>query len=185
MQDVLWVPSDPTQFITWGADIRHYAVVPRDTCDDKARDDKTLQLSGTHVAVHVSTRQEPQYVRCVDVWPGDGIVLAAGQATGRISFISFKDGDGKFLVDRDLSPRTCRTCTAVAWYRASNSILASGYEKHRSDNALVVWDVSQGRMTDKPVVEFGLTDSCCSLTWFKSSPTMAAGMNGKFIRYGY
>ena len=26
MQDVLWVPSDPTQFVTWGSDIRHYLV---------------------------------------------------------------------------------------------------------------------------------------------------------------
>ena len=41
----------------------------------------------------------------------------------------------------------------------------------------------QGRMTDvKPVVEFGLTDSCCSLAWFQSSTTLAAGMNGKMVR---
>ena len=26
MQDVLWVPSDPSQFITWGSDLRHYSV---------------------------------------------------------------------------------------------------------------------------------------------------------------
>ena len=41
----------------------------------------------------------------------------------------------------------------------------------------------QGRMTDiKPVVEFGLTDGCCSLAWFQSSTTLAAGMNGKMVR---
>ena len=26
MQDVLWVPSDPSQFITWGSALRHYSV---------------------------------------------------------------------------------------------------------------------------------------------------------------
>ena len=31
----------------------------------------------------------------------------------------------------------------------------------------------------QPVVEFGLTDSCCSLAWFRSGATVAAGMNGK------
>ena len=41
----------------------------------------------------------------------------------------------------------------------------------------------QGRMTDvKPVVEFGLTDGCCSLAWFQSSTTLAAGVNGKMVR---
>ena len=48
---------------------------------------------------------------------------------------------------------------------------------------MVTDNMSQGRMTDiKPVVEFGLTDSCCSLAWFQSS-TLAAGMNGKIVRW--
>ena len=37
-------------------------------------------------------------------------------------------------------------------------------------------------MTEKPVVEFGMTDSCCSLAWFKTSTILAAGINAKFVR---
>ena len=42
--------------------------------------------------------------------------------------------------------------------------------------------MSRGRATDKPVVEFGLTDSCCSLAWFNTTNILAAGMNGKYVR---
>ena len=203
MQDVLWVPSDPSQFVTWGSDIRHYSVTREQDVERTRGTEHVIPLGGEQVALHLATLQEPQYVRCADLWPGDGVILAAGQASGRISFVSFRDGEGKFLVERgELTPRTSRTCSAVSWYRGPGhaSILASGYEKHRTDNAIAVWDLtqvimsdsvlyiitdnmSQGRMTDiKPVVEFGLTDSCCSLAWFQSS-TLAAGMNGKIVRW--
>ena len=44
--------------------------------------------------------------RCADVWPGDGVILAAGQASGRVSLVSFREGEGRFLLDRgELSPR--------------------------------------------------------------------------------
>ena len=77
-------------------------------------------------------------------------MLAVGQTSGKVSFLSFKSddaGDGKFLLTRDLTARTCRGCTALSWYRPGagpgQSILAGGFEKHRSDHGLVVWDVSQ------------------------------------------
>merc|ERR1712155_315551 len=90
------------------------------------------------------------------------------------------------------------TTSAVSWQPGPGcSVLAAGYEKHRNDNALMVWDLAQGRVSDKvrtnhspvfkpsdqlqPVVEFGLTDSCCSLAWFRSGATVAAGMNGKVM----
>ena len=44
--------------------------------------------------------------RCADVWPGDGVILAVGQASGRVSLVSFREGEGRFLLDRgELSPR--------------------------------------------------------------------------------
>ena len=49
--------------------------------------------------------------RCVDVWPGEGIVVAVGQAGGRVSFSSFRDGEAGHLLGHTLAPRTPRTCT--------------------------------------------------------------------------
>ena len=70
MQDVLWVPSDPAHFVTWGQDIRHYSVARAADAEDgeprpRAATDHAVRLSATHVAVHVGTLQEPQYVRYV------------------------------------------------------------------------------------------------------------------------
>ena len=101
------------------------------------------------------------------MWPGDGVILAVGQASGRVSLVSFREvsetsdqseasimtmdqsqGEGKFLLDRgELSPRTSRGCSCVRWHRGPGSaaILASGYEKHRTDNAIAVWDLAQVR----------------------------------------
>ena len=114
MLDVQWVPSDPSQFITWGGDIRHYSVAGADQ-------------------VLLSSLTEPQFIRCVAVWGGLGVVLAAGQATGRVSFVSFQEGEGRHLLDRELPARVTRQVTALAWAPGASSVLATGFEKHRSD----------------------------------------------------
>ena len=33
---------------------------------------------------------EPHYIQCVDLWGGQGVVVAAGQNMGRISFVTFR-----------------------------------------------------------------------------------------------
>jgi len=180
--DVQWVPCDPTQFITWGTDLRHYRVVPTDPAPELGC--LKEPLSACRAAILLGTVSEPHYIKCVDIWAGEGVVVAAGQASGRISFVSFRDGEGKFLLDKDLSPRTPRQCTALAWHKGggNTALLASGYEKHRSDYGVLVWDLGQQRVLDKPVVELGMTDSCCSLAWFRAGHSIAAGVNGKMVR---
>ena len=86
--------------------------------------------------VLLSTLTEPQFIRCVAVWGGQGVVLAAGQATGRVSFVSFQDGEGRHLLDRDLPPRVTRQVTALSWAPRASSVLATGWEKHRTDPAV-------------------------------------------------
>ena len=68
MQDIQWVGSDPSQFIAWGSDIRHYNVVA--TAPETVANTEHV-LNDSHVAVHVATLQEPQFVRAVDIWPGE------------------------------------------------------------------------------------------------------------------
>ena len=38
----------------------------------------------------LDTVAEPHYIKCVDFWGGQGVVVAAGQAMGRISFVIFR-----------------------------------------------------------------------------------------------
>ena len=59
------------------------------------------------------------------MWPGDGVILAVGQASGRVSLVSFREGEGRFLLERgDLSPRTSRGCSA------GNNKMASDWSIH-------------------------------------------------------
>jgi len=194
--EVQWVPCDPTQFVTWGSDLRHYQVVEHGepgldvveeglaslvlTSPDLSTSHRE-PLSCQRYAVLLTTVAEPHYIKCVDVWGGQGVLVAAGQTSGKVSFVSFRgeSGDGSRLADRELQPRTPRPCSALAWHPAHLNLLASGYEKHRSDFGLVVWDVGS---QDKPVTEIGMTDSCSSIAWFKTGHSLAAGINNKMVR---
>ena len=38
----------------------------------------------------LDTVAEPHFIKCVDLWGGQGVVVAAGQNMGRISFVIFR-----------------------------------------------------------------------------------------------
>ena len=98
------------------------------------------------------------------------------------SFVCSENGDGcSLFAKRELLPRAERPCTTLAWHPASHNILASGYERHRSDFGLLVWDLERQEY-HKPVAEMGMTDSCASLAWFHSQQSVVAGVNGKMVR---
>ena len=79
------------------------------------------------------------------------------------SFVCSENGDGCGLfTGRELLPRTERPCATLAWHPASHNILASGYERHRSDFGLLVWNLERQEY-HKPVAEMGMTDSCAQL----------------------
>lgn len=180
--EVQWVPCDPSQFLTWGSELRHYQVVEVEGGEAAEAPAAREPLSGQRAAVLLDTVAEPHYVKCVHVWGGQGVVVAAGQASGRVSFVTFRSeasGEGALLADRELQPRTPRPCAALAWHPNSHNLLASGYEKHRSDFGVLVWDLAG---QDKPVTEIGLADSCASLAWFPSRQCLATGVNGKMVR---
>ena len=58
--DLQWVPHNNSQFVTWGTELRHYRLAEGDP-------------------VLLASTAEPHYVRCAALWPGPGLVLAAGQ----------------------------------------------------------------------------------------------------------
>ena len=69
--DVQWVPCDPTQFITWGTDLRHYRVVPTDPAPEFGC--LKEPLSACRAAVLLGTVSEPHYIKCVDIWAGEQV----------------------------------------------------------------------------------------------------------------
>lgn len=89
----------------------------------------------------------------------------------------------------------------MKWNPTESNLLASGYEKHRSDHSILIWDVLKGpadyrsysshssvlglQNTDyiRPVMEIGLSDIAHSISWFNQSPhVLVVGVNNKNLK---
>lgn len=76
-----------------------------------------------------------------------------------------------------------RQCNAVSWGLTEPYILAAGFEKHRSEHGLILWDVAKGvNDSNRPIMEMAFGDTITSVTWFNHSHTMATGVNSKQLR---
>lgn len=68
-------------------------------------------------------------------------------------------------------------------------MLACGWDKHRSDNCIQIWDVEKSPLINaeltpgKPFFEYGMGETAHSLAWFNSSPHVLAVSCNKSIRY--
>ena len=67
----------------------------------------------------LDTVAEPHFIKCVDLWGGQGVVVAAGQAMGRISFVIF----GRFL--RRTSQSRHAFDVLSTFFQFSNSFVCS------------------------------------------------------------
>ena len=69
----------------------------------------------------LDTVAEPYYIKCVDLWGGQGVVVADGQAVGRISFVIFR----RFLW-RTSQSRHAFDVLSIS-FQFSNSFVCSEY----------------------------------------------------------
>lgn len=104
--------------------------------------------------------EPPHYIRCVQVVPSAGgaaddeaalkggdIRFAVGQASGRITLMSFDEvnhvGHHSHVV-KEFGPRVSgRVCHGMAWNLKRPYVLAAGYEKSRNDYAILIFDTSR------------------------------------------
>ncbi|XP_023330654.1 GATOR complex protein MIOS [Eurytemora carolleeae] len=178
--EVAWVPSIPDQFVTWGSDLRLYQVVDG---EHSSRGLEKEQIGVDRYAELVNCVTEPHYIKSVSIWRGEGVRLAVGQATGRVSLISLSDDlNLEFASEKEFNPKQSRPCSALAWHPTQYTLLAAGYEKVRTEDGIVVWDLSQSQLTEKPLHETGHGDHCTSLSWAHTQPLLVAGLNTKTVK---
>jgi hypothetical protein len=125
---------------------------------------------------------EPHYIKCVSLCHGPGVLLAAGQATGRVNLVTFGPPDPAPPLGRrtEFTPKQPRNCAALAWHPAQHSQLALGFDRMRSDCGVMVWDVAPG---EGRLVEVGQPgDHCSSLAWVGRSSSLAVALNGRTVR---
>ncbi|XKL63054.1 hypothetical protein PGB90_005418 [Kerria lacca] len=199
--EVTWSSYHMNKFFTWGNDIYLYEV--RSSKEHVKQSD--IIISENTCARLLATNSNYRYVKCIDIYPKSesDILLAVGQANGKISLTTFGPSvfDSVGLAGVELSPRYARQCNAVKWNSSETNLLASGYEKHRSDHSILIWDVTKGpsdyrlygnystfvgvQNTEyiKPIIEIGLSDIAHSLAWFNQSPqVLVVGVNNKNLK---
>ncbi|XP_065221938.1 GATOR2 complex protein MIOS-B [Planococcus citri] len=199
--EVIWSPYHTNKFITWGDDI--YLYEARSNKEPVKQND--IVISENTVARLLATNSNYRYVKCIDVYPKSDtdLLLALGQANGKVSLTTFGPSvfDSFRLAGLELCPRHARQCNTVKWNPIETNLLASGYEKHRSDHSILIWDVMKGpsdtrmygsyssvygvQSTEfvKPIMEIGLSDMAHSIAWFNQSPhKLVVGINNKNLK---
>ncbi|KAK7593002.1 hypothetical protein V9T40_007754 [Parthenolecanium corni] len=199
--EVIWSPYHTNKFFTWGNDIYLYEV--RSIKEQMKQSD--INISENTSARLLATNSNYRYVKCIDVYPKSesDLLLAVGQANGKVSLTTFGPSvfDSVGLAGVELTPRYARQCNTVKWNPAETNLLASGYEKHRSDHSILIWDVTKGPSDNRiygsyssvlgvmsteyirPVIEIGLSDIAHSLSWFNQNPHyLIVGINNKNLK---
>ena len=52
----------------------------------------------------------------------------------------------------------------------------------RTEHGIVVWELAQSKLADKPTFEIGNGDHCTSLAWLYKQPSLVAGLGAKIIK---
>ena len=52
----------------------------------------------------------------------------------------------------------------------------------RTEHGIVVWDLLQAKLSDKPMHEIAIGDHCTSLAWLHTQPCLVAGLSSKIVK---
>jgi len=122
-------------------------------------------LSATTSAYQLGTLNDVAGAKCIAWLPVPELegFLAVGHATGRVQLTSVLSScDSCVFNGREYTSRHNRACNTLAWGAVEPYTLAAGFDKHRSENGLTVWDVKRtGSDASKPVVEAAFGDTVC------------------------
>lgn len=109
--------------------------------------------------------------------------LALGHTNGRVLLTSIIGTESCPFNGREYTSKHNRQCNVVAWGVVKPHLLIGGFDKHRSESGLILWDVGKtGHESTRPVTEAAFGDSVSSVAWFNQSQTIVAGVNNKHLR---
>lgn len=72
--------------------------------------------------------------------PEQNSVLAIGLQSGRVIL----DDIFKREVITEFTPKNPRACKCISWNQIHTNLIAVGYDKGRSENSTLVWDLNYG-----------------------------------------
>lgn len=152
----------------------------------------------------IATGPEISLFKAASCYPGsisdDDTLVAIScggvQNTGKIVLVCLRTA-GVYSIDNyihvDLVAKRA-ICNDVDWSYVNNSLLATGWDRHKVDNSLQIFDINRIIDTGKYSFNFSMTpnnrpvfdgcsgDSINSLRWFRKEQSVVCGLNGKQIR---
>ncbi|CAF1130009.1 unnamed protein product [Didymodactylos carnosus] len=184
--EICWSPNISNDLAEIGAEIIiHVFDKPTKKCTSNRRLNFTYPV------------QEKNSIKCAAWWPSTEYpyTFALGQTNGRIIFENVKDHHHP-LCHRTIDSKQGRACSALSWNTDSPYLLLSGFERNRTDNCVVLWDVQTSKQsistTNQPptrisqqnpndveykrldntnpvkaLFETGMGEACSSLTWIR------------------
>ncbi|XP_058794718.1 GATOR complex protein MIOS-B [Phymastichus coffea] len=195
--EVQWSPVHPNKFITYGTEICLYEI---DQIKDVVKP-SCIKVSDTTIAHLLATNTSLHYIKCIDIYPvlEPDILLAVGQANGKVVLTTFGPTtfDSSGLASRELVPKHARQCNEVAWNPVESNYLVCGLDKYRTDQSLLLYDISKGTLNServlhynssqlesvRPVSEAGVSETIHSLAWFNNEPKcLVTGVNNKQLK---
>ena len=110
--------------------------------------------------------------------------LAIGHTNGRVLLTSILGSDVSCPFNgQEYTSKHNRQCNVVAWGVVKPHLLLGGFDKHRSESGLMMWDVGRtGHESTRPLMEAAFGDSVSSVAWFNHLQTIVAGVNNKNLR---
>jgi len=175
----MWSPVHEDKFIAWGPEILLYEISPIKD-EAVASNQSCFNISDSTQAVLLATNSSYRYVKCVDIYPktqGDNVLLAVGQANGKVGLTCFGGDAGV----RELVVSGAPQCNAVVWNKWDTSILAAALDRSKTDHAVLLWDACKSTVPEKPILEYGPSECGNSLSWLNVN-SLIAGLGGKTIK---
>ena len=118
------------------------------------------------------------------------------QNTGKIVLVLLRPA-GNYSIDNytqlDLIAKRA-ICNDLDWSSVNNSLLATGWDRHKVDNSLQIFDISRVIETGRNSINFSMTpnnrpvfdgcpgDTINSLKWLRKEQGVVCGLNNKQVR---
>ena len=167
-KNIKFISGFDDRLVTWSAELKLYRIRciisdfrnERNDYLDNEIFNRSSVIKDYLAELECQIPQPPHYIKCAKVAPplvgninlsasvSDDVRLSVGQASGRITLLSFDEinrtvGHSHPHVVREFGPKVNRPCNDLAHHRTRPEILAVGYERSRHDYAILLFDTTR------------------------------------------
>lgn len=150
--DVCWISNPPDKFLTvQNNEMALYKMerVPIGGSEKRQLNSLSTWASDHSLATILTQNTEIEFVKTFDCHPSaeHENLVAVGHANGRVLLTSPFASSSDPWLGREFVPKHGRSCLSLAWNVKHPSLLAIGFDRHRADNSVYIWDLTSKTQT--------------------------------------